>query len=46
MDATILQIGEFQLMQYTENSILIKKNNGEAMEISIDTLRDIWKEYF
>jgi len=41
----ILQLGEFQLMKYSDNSFLIKKDNGEAMEVNINTLKEIWKKY-
>ncbi len=43
-NVNILLIGEFQLTQYSENSILIGRNNGETMEVKLETLRKFWKE--
>uniref|UniRef100_A0A6M3LVT0 Uncharacterized protein n=1 Tax=viral metagenome TaxID=1070528 RepID=A0A6M3LVT0_9ZZZZ len=40
--AVILQIGEFKLSQYTDGSLLITKDSGESMEISLETLRNMW----
>lgn len=42
----VLVMGEFEIMQYTANSILIKRTNGEGMEINLDTLRKIWGKYY
>ena len=41
----ILQLGEFKLMKYSDDSFLIKKDDGEAMELNSRTLKEIWKKY-
>ncbi len=42
----ILRMGEFILSQYTKESILIRKDNGETMEVLVSTLKKFWKENY
>jgi hypothetical protein len=39
-DEKIIKIGEFEISKYSEGSILIKKEDGESMELKIETLWD------
>ncbi len=38
-----IRIGEFLVRQYTDDSLLITKDE-EAMEVNLDTLKKFWDE--
>ena len=42
----ILRVGEFLLTQYSKKSILISKDDGEAIEVGLKTLKKFWKENY
>ena len=41
----LLKIGEFTISQYTDDSLLISKED-ESMEVSLNTLRRFWDENY
>ncbi len=42
----VLRIGEFRISQYRDNSLVIYREDGESMEVSLETLRRFWDENF
>jgi hypothetical protein len=42
----VLKVGEFSISQYTNDSLLIRKEDGESMEVSLNTLRKFWDENY
>ena len=39
----VLKVSEFSISQYTDDSLLISKED-ESMEVSLNTLRRFWDE--
>jgi hypothetical protein len=41
----VIQVGEFEISEYGDGIVIIK-DMGESMELSLDTLRRIWDENY
>ena len=45
VEVEVIRIGEFEISR-DGDSLLVRKDDGEAMELNPDTLRRIWDENF
>ena len=46
LGSEVFKVGEFRISQYTNDSLLIRKEDGELMEVSLNTLRRFWDENY
>ena len=46
LGSEVFKVGEFSISQYTNDSLLIRKEDGELMEVSLNTLRRFLDENY